>query len=134
MDAETRYALADVMSRYGSGLDDSDMGRYRSCFADDVEVVGMGPEPISGIDNWLNFVNQAMAGYSATQHFMGPQLVEIQGDVAKVRTDVQASHWFKDDPESMLVLWATYFTDMVQVAGEWKIKRHELVRRGIKKT
>ena len=37
-----RIACQDVMLKYASGVDDRDMVRYRSCFADDVEVLGFG--------------------------------------------------------------------------------------------
>jgi hypothetical protein len=39
-------------------------------------------------------------------------------------------HYLKDKPDSILTLWATYLTDYRCIAGEWKIVRHELVRRG----
>ena len=54
----------------------------------------------------------------------------IEGDKASARTDVQAMHYMADDPETTLILWATYFTDLKREATGWKIARHELVRRG----
>ena len=32
------------MLRYAAGVDELDMDMYRSCFADDVEVVGFGAD------------------------------------------------------------------------------------------
>ena len=102
-----RQALQDVMLRYTAGVDDRDFDLYRSCFADDVEVVGMGPEPIHGADAWLEFVKGALEQYGPTQHMLGPQLASIDGDTAETRNDVQALHTLKSDG-GLFTLWATY--------------------------
>ncbi len=125
-----RIALQDVMLKYAAGVDERDFALYRSCFADDVEVVGFGEQTIRGGDNWLAFVKEALQQYGATQHMLGPQLAAVDGDTAHARTDVQALHYLKDREDTTLTLWATYKSDMRRIAGEWKITRHELVRRG----
>jgi ketosteroid isomerase-like protein len=127
---ETRFAIQDVMTRYAAGVDDRDMDQYRACFADDVEIVGFGEQPIIGADNWVKDVSGKLEAFGATQHMLGPQLVTVNGDSASTRTDVQAMHYLKEKPDSMLTLWATYLTDYSYIAGEWKITRHELLRRG----
>jgi ketosteroid isomerase-like protein len=124
-----RQALQDVMLRYTAGVDERDMDLYRSCFADDVEVVGMGAETIRGADAWLEFVVGALERYGSTQHMLGPQLATIDGDTAHTRNDVQALHELIEPPDKLFTLWATYVTDMKRIDGEWKITRHELVRR-----
>ena len=124
-----RIALQDVMLRYAAGVDERDMDLYRSCFADDVEVLGMAPEPIHGVDAWLDFVRTALDRYGATQHMLGPQLATIDGDTAHARTDVQALHAMKDDPDNLFILWATYRSDLRRIGGDWKIVRHELLPR-----
>ena len=127
---ETRLAIQDVMTRYAAGVDDRNMEQYRSCFADDVEIVGFGPETLTGADNWVEDVKSKLEAFGETQHMLGPQLVDIDGDNASTRVDVQAMHYLKTKPDSQLTLWATYLTDYRCIDGEWKIVRHELVRRG----
>ena len=124
-----RIACQDVMLRYAKGVDERDLALYRSCFADDVEVVGFGEETINGADAWVTYVDNALAKYGATQHMLGPQLATIEGDDADCRTDVQALHYLLDSEGSTLTLWATYNTRMRRLAGEWKIVRHELISR-----
>lgn len=124
-----RIALQDVMLRYAAGVDERDMDLYRGCFADDVVVVGMAPEPVRGVDAWLAFVERALERYGPTQHMLGPQLATIRGDEASTRTDVQALHVLKDAPDTLFTLWATYKTDLRRIDGSWKIVRHELVSR-----
>lgn len=124
-----RIALQDVMLRYAAGVDERDMDLYRSCFADDVVVIGMAAEPVHGIDAWMTFVTRALERYGATQHMLGPQLATVRGDEASTRTDVQATHVLKDAPDTIFTLWATYRTEMRRIDGAWKIVRHELVSR-----
>jgi hypothetical protein len=57
-------------------------------------------------------------------------LATIEGDIAQCRTDVQATHFYKDDMTKTMTLWATYRTEMRRLDGAWKIKTHRLVRRG----
>lgn len=128
-DSSDRIALQDVMLRYAAGVDERDMDLYRSCFAPEVEVVGMAPEPIHGLEAWIEFVDRALERYGATQHMLGPQLATIREDEASARTDVQALHVMKDAPGEVFVLWATYRTELRRINREWKIVRHELVPR-----
>jgi len=128
--ATDRVALMDVMLRYAAGVDERDMVMYRSCFCDDVEVVGFGATTVNGGDNWQAYVKTALERFGPTQHMLGPQLATIDGDKAHCRTDVQALHYLKDQPDTTLTLWATYRSDMVRTKDGWKIKRHELVSRG----
>ncbi len=125
-----RIALQDVMLNYAAGVDERDFDRYRACFADDVEVLDFGPDPIHGVDAWVSYVIEALEKYGPTQHMLGPQFATIDGDRAVTRSDVQALHYLKDQPDTTLTLWATYNTEMVRINGEWKIKRHQLTSRG----
>ena len=127
-----RIALQDVLLKYAAGVDERDFDLYRSCFADDVEVLGFGEETVHGADNWLEFVKAALEQYGATQHMLGPQLATVSGNSATTRTDVQALHYLKERKGATLTLWATYKSNMRRIDGEWKIIRHELVSRGTK--
>lgn len=128
--AADRLALQDVMLRYAAGVDERDFDMYRSCFADDVEVLGFGAETVHGGDAWLAYVKNALERFGPTQHMLGPQLATVDGDKAHCRTDVQALHYLKEPEGQTLTLWATYETDMQRINGEWKIKKHRLVSRG----
>ena len=130
-----RVAIMDVMVKYGTSVDAREMDRYRSCFTDDVLVVGYGgTDDMEGADTYLEYVIEALKDFAATQHMMRNQVVEIDGDTAHARTDVQATHVLKEDPDAIMTLWATYVDDMVRDDGQWRIKRHELVRAGSQRT
>ena len=125
-----RIALQDVMLKYAAGIDERDMDLHRSCFADDVEVLGFGAETVNGADAWVDYVREALKQYGPTQHMLGPQLATVNGDTAHARTDVRALHYMADAEDTTLTLWATYESDMRRENGEWKIFRHRLVPRG----
>ena len=125
-----RIALQDVMLRYAAGVDERDMDLYRSCFTEDVEVLGFGEAVVHGADAWVDYVREALKQYGPTQHMLGPQLATVDGDTAHARTDLQALHYMAEAEDTTLTLWATYESDMRRVDGEWKIFRHRLVPRG----
>ena len=127
-----RIALADVILQYAKGVDERDFDLYRGVLADDVEVVGFGPNTFFGADAWSNFCKQELRQYAASQHMLGPQLATIDGDTAHCRTDVQALHYLKSEASTTLMLWATYVADMQRIDGRWKIKRLELISRGVR--
>lgn len=132
-DVADRIALQDVMLRYAAGVDERDFDMYASCFADDVDIVNFGPDPIHGRDAWVSYVKTALEKYGATQHMLGPQYAVINGDNATTRSDVQALHYLLDTAEGeTFTLWATYNTDMRRINGEWKIQRHSITARGTK--
>ena len=126
---EDRIACADVMLNYARGVDQRDMVLYRRCFAEDVTAIHKG-ETYAGVDAWLAFIESALERFGPTQHMLGPPLVDLDGDRAHCRTDIQATHFLADAPDSTLTLWGTYETDMARIGGAWKITRHEVVTRG----
>lgn len=123
-----RFALQDLLARYAAAVDDRDRAAYSDCFTTDVEVIGFGSGPLQGRDAWVDYVWEALQGYSATQHLLGQQLVSIEGDHASARTEVQALH-VAADSGNKFTLWATYLSEMRRSADGWKIVRHELVVR-----
>lgn len=124
-----RMALMDVMLDYVKGVDERNMALYRSIFTDDVTAT-FGGAVYDGADAWVAFIVQALERFGPTQHMLGPQLAVIDGDTAECRTDLQATHYLKDQPDTTVTLWATYEQTMKRVDGRWKIARHDIVERG----
>jgi ketosteroid isomerase-like protein len=127
-----RIALQDVMERYAAGVDERDFDLYTSVFSEDVEVLGFGAETVHGREAWVAYVRDALERFGPTQHLMGPQQAEVEGDIAHCRTNVQAMHFLKDPAGEILTLWACYESDMRRTPEGWKIIRHRLVPRGTK--
>ena len=71
-----RIAIMDVMVKYGTAVDAREMDRYRSCFTDDLTVVGYGGDDMEGADTYLEYVIEALKnfpGHAAPDGQPGPR-------------------------------------------------------------
>ena len=134
---EDRFAIADVMSSYALALDTKDYPLLRSLFAVDVEVMMIfdsnspdgGEIKLTGIDAWIEFVEQALDGTRASQHLLGNPVIKFNGERAIVRTDLQATEYYKDTKKPKTTVWGVYETHMVKDKN-WKIFKHTLTSIG----
>jgi ketosteroid isomerase-like protein len=127
-DIEDRLAIGDIIIRYADSIDQQDYDRYCTCFTDDVEVSGFGPEPIKGLAAYRPWVTAARDKYGRTQHMIGNIQVQVNGDTATMRSYVQATHELPADPNNLIILWAAYNDKLVRTNNGWKITHHELER------
>ena len=133
-----KFEIIDVMNNYAKGIDTKDYNLFRSIFDENVEVnIIYDPsfrsgEPVSfdGIDSWVDYVEQAISEYRSTQHMLGNPLIKFEKGVAKARTDLQATHYYKDKDNEKTTLWGYYDTHMVNKDGSWKIIKHTLTSIG----
>lgn len=138
-DAELRdrYEIADIMNRYATALDTQDYALLRSIFSVDVEVMIIfdadspdgGEVKLVGIDDWVKYVQEALAGTKASQHLLGNPMIKFLGDTAIVRTDLQATEYYKDLNKPKTTVWGVYETHMVKDKN-WKITKHTLTSIG----
>ena len=89
----------------------------RSCFRDGAVVEGSrmtGP-----VDVYLRDLEPAVARYAATMHFMGNQLVDVEGDTGRCETYAVAYHWAVlpagTPDEGNLVMAVRYLDSTVRV-------------------
>jgi ketosteroid isomerase-like protein len=123
-----RLAVADVMIRYATSVDQRDLDTYATCFTDDVVVTGFMPEPLTPRGPYVSWVGEALSKYSQTHHLLGNQVVTVDGDTAHLRTYVTASHVLASDNDTMVILWGIYDDRLVRTAEGWKITHHHLER------
>ena len=121
-----RIAVQDILLRYATSCDARDMDAYGSCFTEDAVISGFGSQTINGRQAWVDFVDEALKRFTATQHFIGNQVVELKGDKATMRTYVQATHFLVDRPGTTSTLFAIYHDELVRKNGEWQITDHRL--------
>ena len=132
------FEIIDVMNNYAKGIDTKNYDLFRSIFDENVEVnIIYDPgfrsgEPVSfdGIDSWVQYVENAINEYRSTQHMLGNPLIKFENGVAKARTDLQATHYYKDKNNEKTTLWGYYDTHMVNKDGSWKIIKHTLTSIG----
>lgn len=132
-----RFEIIDVMNRYALALDTKDYSLLRSIFSTDVEVMiifdAHSPDAvevkIAGIDDWIEYVEKALDGTRASQHLLGNPMINISGKKATVRTDLQATEYYKDTKKAKTTVWGFYQTNMVKDKN-WKITKHVLTSIG----
>lgn len=83
-------AIMDIQKRYCRGVDRLDFALVRDCFHADAELdYGFY---VGGVEGFMEVAKAGLAAYSATTHFIGNQLVELDGDAAWAEHYVIAYH------------------------------------------
>ena len=127
-----RAALSDVFNDYAAAIDLRDWDLLRSCFTDDLEADFTSLMPNSrgqGGDQWADAVRRSIEALTATQHIITNHTHEIDGDISKSRSYLQAQHVLADGegkPEIHYMIGGYYLYDMVRAGDGWKIKRYSL--------
>ena len=132
-----RFKIIEIMNKYAIGIDTKDYSLFRSIFLDDVKVKVIfdpnwreeGEVSFNSKEDWVAYVKESIDQYRATQHMLGNPMISFDGEIAVVRTDLQATHYYIDNPEVKTVLWGFYETHMVKDQN-WKIIKHILTSIG----
>ena len=95
----------------------------------DAHSLDGGEVKIFGIDDWIEYVEKALDGTRASQHLLGNPMINISGRKAAVRTDLQATEYYKDTKKAKTTVWGFYETNMVKDKS-WKITKHVLTSIG----
>jgi ketosteroid isomerase-like protein len=118
-------AIMDALGRYARGVDERDFGSVAALFTDDATIdyaVGGGAVLQAGqLAAWLG---RAMAIFRVTQHHLGLPLIDVDGDAARTRVPVIATHVQerKDGTESDAVLYGTYTHTWARRADGWRMR------------
>ena len=133
-----KIAIVEVMNKYALGIDSKNYDLYKSIFIKDVEVKllydkGLPNENeviIKSANKWVDYVERAISEYRNTQHMLGNPLISYENEIAKVRTDLQALHYYKEFPNRSRIVWGYYNTHMKKENNEWIIIKHSLTTIG----
>ncbi len=111
---------------------------YRRIFAEDASVTAGGSPAVTGPDGWADYVINALSGFTATQHMIGSQLVEIDelpdprsteglGGHATMQSYLNALHESAPGGDIWIVR-GTYFDKVRMTPGiGWQIYEMNLV-------
>ena len=120
---------ADITRRvyeYAYGIDTRDWDLYRSIFTHEITVdfssyTGTGGPIIMPADDWVAGIQPLFTGLDATQHSMSNPLVERDGDDARCRMYMQATHFLTEDPDPRFTIGGCYDDQLVRVDDRWRI-------------
>jgi ketosteroid isomerase-like protein len=113
--------IRDVCYRYCRGIDRRDYDLVRSCYHPD--AVDQHGEYVGGVDGFIEHVQQNIARFDRTMHFLGNILVEVDGDRARGEAYAMAYHHLPagKKPERYFIAALRYVDDFERRDGEWRI-------------
>ncbi len=96
---------------------------YRRIYTDDVDIrtANTGDEPLvaKGPDAWADVCRSALNDYTGTQHLIGTQLTEVNGDEAQIESYLNA--WHKNPDLTVYYFLGTYISKTRRTPDGWKI-------------
>jgi hypothetical protein len=123
-----RDRIARLPRTYARGVDRRDWGLVRSCFTDDAFIEGS--RATAPIDQYINHLRPGVEYFPSTMHFMGNQLVELDGDRGSVETYAVAFHWMGEpageQDAANLVVGVRYQDSVVRRGDGWLIARRHV--------
>ena len=130
-DLAAQQEIRDVLIRYTRGIDRMDADLVRSTYHPDAHDDHGAYQ--GGVDGFIEWVQQALSYFDSTMHFIGNQLVAVNGadgDTAHAESYCVAYHRRRtrpgsngepDEPGHDLVTALRYVDRMERRAGEWRI-------------
>ena len=123
-----QQAIRDVVLRYCRGIDRLDLELVRDCYHPDATD---DHGPFRGTrDEYVDWVGRVLPRFTGTMHFVGNQLVEVAGDVARAETYGVAYHHGDPpgDPRCNFTTGFRYVDRFERRDGEWRIATRVAVR------
>ncbi|MEQ8659989.1 MAG: nuclear transport factor 2 family protein [Gammaproteobacteria bacterium] len=116
-----RQQIADVIHRYARGIDRLDFDLVRSCYHPD--AYDDHGAFAGDVEAFIAAAADFLARWTATQHFMGNMLIEIDGSRARAETYAVAYHRREDADGNGKddVMGIRYVDRFEQRDGAWKI-------------
>jgi hypothetical protein len=122
-----RQEIVDVVARYCRAVDRRDFALLRTCYHPDAVDRHTGFS--GGIEEYVTWLGEVLARYSVTQHLLGQQLVEIDGDVARCESYGVATHrGGPGEPELDFTSGFRYVDRMERRGGVWRIAERLAIR------
>jgi 3-phenylpropionate/cinnamic acid dioxygenase small subunit len=122
-----RQAIHDVLVTYARSVDRRDLPRVAACFTEDAAYDGALSS--STIREALTQLPESWQRYVRTQHFLGNQLIEIDGDAAHSETYAIAFHQLRVDTEwRQRSVAICYVDDLERCDGSWRIRKRRVQR------
>lgn len=122
-----KQQIHDVMMRYCRAVDRVDEEMLRSVYHPDaIDNHGLFNGKAADFVPWC--INQLRQAYTATQHFIGNELIEVNGDQAWCEFYFVAYHRYerKGEPRHMTA-GGRYVDRWERRAGEWRIAQRTVV-------
>jgi hypothetical protein len=120
-DLIARQEIADVIYRYARGIDRLDFDLVRACYHPD--AYDDHGAFAGSVEEFINAAQEFLPRWTATQHFMGNMLIEIDGEQARAETYAVAYHRREDQDGNGKddIMGIRYVDRFERRHGEWRI-------------
>jgi ketosteroid isomerase-like protein len=118
-----RLDVAGVLLAYGSILDDRQWDRLEGCFTPDAVAVLAGGPQLEGAAAIVAAIREALAFYTATHHHIAGTEVDLDGDRARLRANLIATHLTEG---GTFEVGGVYREELVRTDDGWRISHHQL--------
>jgi hypothetical protein len=96
---------------------------YHRIYTDDAKIRTANAGDLSfeadGADEWAGICREALKDYVGTQHLIGTQLTEVDGDTGQLESYLHA--WHKNPDGSVYYFLGTYISKVRRSHEGWKI-------------
>jgi ketosteroid isomerase-like protein len=114
-----RIEIEDLARRYSHAIDARDWPGVDACFSPNATVVGttsQGPYP-----EYIKNLRPSVESFKTTMHFLGDQVVTVEGDRGSVTTYGVAFHLGATPPGEDFVIGVHYVDQVGREDGVWRI-------------
>ena len=119
---EDRQDIADVLTRYATGIDRRDWPLFRTVFTDDCELDYGEIGVWKGVDAVTDFMDKTHALAGHTLHRLTNQVITVDGDAAEARTYVDALIMMADNKSGVNGI-GYYDDELIRSHTGWRIVR-----------
>ena len=79
---------------------------------------------INGLDEWVSYIKESGALFKTSQHLIANSLISYDGELVKVRSNLNSRGYYKGEEGGSVSLWGYYETYMLKDKDCWKITKH----------
>jgi len=124
--ADDRFAVMEVIQRYGRACDSGEFGLFDDTFTADAALdYRAAGGPNGGRDELRAWLAKSRSGLLMWQHHLSPPLLEAHGDTVHARTDVYTPNLFRGAANQVGILHTggRYHDELIATPNGWRIQR-----------
>ncbi len=126
LSADDRFAIGDVIGRYGRAVDLGEWALFETTFTADAELdYRSAGGPIGSRGEIRDWLARSRAGLAGWQHHLSPPRLERRGERVHASTDVYTPNLMRDAAGVLALLHTggRYHDELVRTAEGWRIAR-----------
>ncbi len=121
-----RADLQDLVFRYATACDHSDVATLQGIFAPDARAKYGKDEPLVGAEDIVTWLAAATRPTVWGHHFINPYAVDVRGDRADVLAYLLSHQVFEADLDAVTMMTSRYQLQCVRTASGWQITQLDL--------